>query len=163
METKMNKLMKKVAMVMLAMSFVLNGTSAKAGITDSSAFEPILGCAIGGGAGYLVANNQSPGNELIYAALFCGGGALIGILLNSHYSDKYGRVYQDDLNRMRQNVKVMELSQGLRAAHNEDDEFAIRLKKVVPGQKLPNGSVTAPTIVESLVPPGDTVRLNDGD
>lgn len=163
MEKLMNKIMKKLSVGLITLALFANIQSANAGITDSSVFEPLLGCAVGGGAGYLVANNQSPGNELIYAALFCGGGALIGVLLNSHYSDKYGRVYQDDLAKMRQNVKMMELQQGLRAAHNEDDEFAIRLKKVVPGQKLPNGSVTAPTIIESLVPPGDTVRLNDGD
>lgn len=163
MENLMNKIMKKLSVVLITLALLVNSQTASAGITDSSAFEPLLGCAIGGGAGYLVANTQSPGNELIYAALFCGGGAVLGILLNSHYSDKYSRAYQDDLSKMRQNIKMMELQQGLRAAHNEDDEFAIRLKKVVPGQKLPNGSVTAPTIIESLVPPGDTVRLNDGD
>jgi hypothetical protein len=163
MEDGMNKMMKKILVMCVAVSFLINTESAKASITDSSLFEPVLGCVVGGGAGYIVSTNQSPGNEIMFAAIFCGVGALTGILLNSHYSEKYGRVYQDDLAKMRQNVKMMELQQGLRAAHNEDDEFAIRLKKVVPGQKLPNGSVSAPTIIESLVPPGDTVRLNDGD
>ena len=159
----MRKIIKKISVLLIAVSFFVNIQSAKAGFTDSSLFEPVVGCVVGGGAGYFVANSQSPGNEIMFAAIFCGVGALTGVLLNSHYSDKYGKVYQDDLAKMRQNVKMMELQQGLRAAHNEDDEFAIRLKKVVPGQKLPNGSVSAPTIIESLVPPGDTVRLNDGD
>jgi hypothetical protein len=159
----MKNLIKNVSVLMVALGIMFNSTTAKADITDSSMFEPVVGCGIGGGAGYLYGYNQNPGDELLFAAIFCGGGALIGILLNSHYSAKYGKVYEDDLNRMRQNVKMMELQQGLRAAHNEDDEFAIRLKKVVPGQKLPNGSVSAPTVVESLVPPGDSVRLNDGD
>lgn len=158
---KMKKTISKLSIIALLISSVGIGFStkeAKAGLTDSSLFEPAVGCVAGGTAGYFT---SPAGQEVLMMAVFCGGGALIGVLLNMHYSSKYDRVYRQDLAEMRRSVKEMELQQAMRSANGEDENFSLRVRKVVPGQKLPNGSVTAPTIVESLVTPGETVRVGD--
>lgn len=159
-EKKWFKFLKKIAVVGLIVSSigVVVPQTARAGFTDSSLFEPMLGCVAGGVAGYVTA---SRGQEFLMAAAFCGGGALVGVLLNMHYSSKYDKVYRQDIAELRRSNKEMQLQQAFRASTNEDESYSIRVRKVVPGQKLPNGSVTAPTIVETLVTPGETVRVGD--
>lgn len=153
-------LSKVIAFTVIISNLILavNPQKANAGITDSVVFEPMLGCAIGGAAGYAT---SSAGQEILMTAAFCGGGALLGILLNMHYSSKFNNAYQHDISEMRRTIKEMELQQAMRSASGEDENYSLRIRKVIPGQKLPNGSVTAPTIVESLITPGETVRVGD--
>jgi hypothetical protein len=159
MEKTMRKMMSKLLIIALTLaSLVVAPQQAKAGFTDSSAFEPVLGCVIAGAGGYA---GGPKGQEMVYAAAGCGIGALIGVLLNMHYSAKYDSVYKNDLTEMRHTIKEMELQSAMRAANGEDENISIRIRQVIPGQKRSDGSVSAPTIVESLVPPGETVRVGD--
>jgi hypothetical protein len=154
----MNKLMSKISILVLMVT-ALTASPAKADITDSSLFEPVIGCVAAGAGGYLIGNPN--GNGIIYGAIGCGVGVLVGVLLNSHYSSKYGRVYQQDISDLRGNVKELQLQQAMRAAHGDDDDYALRIKTVVPGQRLPDGTITAPTLREKLVAPGENLRIGD--
>lgn len=155
----MGKTMSKLLIITLTLgSLVLAPLRANAGFTDSSVFEPVVGCVVGGAGGYL---GGTKGQEVVFAAAGCGIGAVIGLLLNMHYSAKYDSVYKNDLTEMRHTIKEMELQSAMRAANGEDENISIRIRQVIPGQKRSDGSVSAPTIVESLVPPGETVRVGD--
>jgi hypothetical protein len=154
----MNKLMSKISVLILMVSLLI-ASPAKADITDSSWFDPVLGCVAGGTGGYLIGNNG--GNGIIYGAIGCGAGVVVGLLLDSHFKNKYGKVYQQDISDLRTNVKELQLQQALRAAHGDDDDYALRMKIVVPGQRLPDGTITAPTLREKLVVPGENLRIGD--
>lgn len=155
----MRKTISKFLVLALTLASLVVPQQAKAGFTDSSAFEPVLGCVIGGAGGY-AASGQN-GQEMVYAAAGCGVGALIGILLNMHYSAKYDSVYKNDLTEMRRSIKEMELNNAMKAMNGDDESVALRIRHVVPAQKRSDGSVSAPTIVEELVVPGETVRVGD--
>jgi hypothetical protein len=159
----MNKLSKKIAvfslMVMMSLSLITEKT-AKADITDAGWFDPVLGCVVGGGVGYAIA---SSGNQILTAAIGCGGGLILGLLLDSHYSSKYGRVYQADISNLRADIKVMQLQQALKSANGDDDQFGLRVRTFVPGQKLPNGDISAPTFTEKLIMPGENLKFGGSD
>lgn len=150
---------KKVTMLIAALILNLLPTGkANAGIINSNLFEPILLCAAGGTAGALTAQQ---GQELIYGSIFCGAGALTGVLINSHYKSKYSVNYEKEIQELRSSIKEAQLQQALRAANSEDETYSIKIRQVVPGQRLPNGEIIAPTIRERLVPPGENIRLGD--
>jgi hypothetical protein len=154
-----NKMMKKIGLLGLMMTLslsLISANEAKADITDAGWFEPVLGCVVGGGVGYVVA---SDGNQILTAAIGCGGGLLIGLLLNSHYSSKYGKVYQQDISNLKSDIREMQLQEALRSAHGDDDDFALRVKVIVPGQKFSNGDVSAPTFTEKLIMPGENLKF----
>lgn len=142
---------------MLAVSFMLPAP-AQAGFMDSDWFEPTLFCAIAGGGAYAGAPE---GDQMMYAGVGCAAGALIGYLINQRYKNKYGSVYQEEIQDLRRSVKEMEVMQALKAANGEDDNYSIRIQEVVPGKRLPNGDVLAPTIREKLVLPGEGVRIGE--
>lgn len=143
---------------MLVLGFMLPTSQAHAGFFNSDWFEPSLFCVLAGGGGYAVAKS---GDELMYAGIGCAAGAVIGYLVNSHYKDKYGSQYQEEIHDLRQSVKEMEVMQALKAANGEDDNYSIKIQEVVPGKRLPNGDVLAPTIREKLVLPGEGVRIGE--
>lgn len=152
--------MKKIMLTLaLVMSFILPATPAHAGsLFDSDWFEPTLFCVVAGGAGYAGA---AKGNELTYAGIGCAAGALIGYLINSRYKNKYGAVYQEEIQDLKRSVKEMEVQQALKAANGEEDNYSLRIQEVVPGKRLPNGDVLAPTIREKLILPGEGVRIGE--
>jgi hypothetical protein len=150
--------MKKIAItLMLMVSFVLPAP-AQAGFFDSEWFEPTLFCAVGGGAAY---GSASDGDEMMYAGIGCAAGALLGYFINQRYKSKYGTVYQEEIQDLRRSVKEMEVQQALKAASGEEDNYSIKIQEVVPGKRLPNGDVLAPTIRERLVLPGEGVRIGE--
>ena len=151
----------KAVTLMLVFAAVAAGPKkAHADITDSNLFEPVLLCVAGGTAGYIAGNYYSPGNDILIAALSCGGGALIGVLLDSYYEHKYSKVYKEDLAKLRGAVREMNLTQAMRITNGNDDEhIGTVLRTVSPPEKLPNGSVVGPKIEEQLVLPGETVRI----
>lgn len=129
-----------------------------AGVTDSFWFEPTLLCAVGAAGGYASAPKGSEGQT---AAIGCVVGGLIGYLLNDHYKEKFTRSQQseiDDLNRV---IREIQAQQAQKILNGEDETVGLRIKQIVPGQRLPDGSVTAPTIREKLILPGEGTRIGE--
>ena len=150
--------MKKLLITLaLAVSFILPAP-AQAGFFDSEWFEPTLFCAVGGAAGYGAAKT---GDEMMYAGIGCGVGALLGYFINQRYKSKYGSVYQEEIQDLRRSVKEMEVMQALKAANGEEDNYSLKVQEVVPGKRLPNGDILAPTIREKLILPGEGVRIGE--
>lgn len=151
--------MKKIILTLtLVVSFILPPTQAQAGFFDSEWFEPTLFCAVAGGAGYAGA---SKGNEATTAGLGCLGGALLGYLINQRYKSKYGTVYQEEIQDLKRSVREMEVMQAQKAANGEEDNYSLKVQEIVPGKRLPNGDVLAPTIREKLILPGEGVRVGE--
>jgi hypothetical protein len=154
----MNKF-KKIALTLgIILSVASPVKNARADITDSTLFEPLLLCAAGGAAGAFTAQQ---GQEILLGSIFCGAGALTGVLINSHYKSKYAHNYEKEIQELRSSIKEAQLQQALKAANSEDETYSIKIRQVVPGQRLPNGEIIAPTIRERLVPPGENIRLGD--
>lgn len=151
--------MKKLMIsLMLVVSFLIPPQAQAGSFFDSDWFEPTLFCAALGGGGYAAAGD---GDQLMYAGVGCAAGALIGYLINSRYKDKYGRVYQEEIQDLKRSVKEMEIQQALKAANGEEDNYSLKIQEVVPGKRLPNGDVLAPTIREKLILPGEGVRIGE--
>lgn len=149
--------MKKLVMLFVLFTMLVPVKSF-AGITDSFWFEPGLLCVVGGGGGYLAAPK---GSEVQTAVIGCVVGGVIGYLLNDHYKAKFTRSSQaeiDDLNRV---IKEVQAQQAQKVLNGEDETVGLRVKQIVPGQRLPDGSVTAPTIREKLILPGEGTRIGE--
>lgn len=149
---------KKLLCLFLALTF-LTPSIAKASILDSEWFEPGLFCVVGGGVGY--ATGQTNGNEMMYAGLGCAAGALIGYMINQRYKNKYGAVYQGEIRDLRRSIEEMHVMQAQKAANGEEDQYSIRIQEIVPGKRLQNGDVLAPTIREKLILPGEGYRIGE--
>jgi hypothetical protein len=152
--------MKKLGFSFMAVMVLLSVTAqpAKADIFESNLFEPILLCGVGGTIGYLGA---SAGQQILMGAVLCGAGAAAGLLINAHYKSKDGKVYEKDIRDLRAQIKEYQLQQALKSSRGEDDTYANRVMTVVPGQRLPDGSILRPTLKEQLIPAGENLR--DGD
>lgn len=126
---------------------------------DSDWFEPTLFCGIGGAAGYSTAKT---GEEVNQAAIFCLVGAGIGWLINSRYKSKYGAVYQEEIRDLRRDISEMQIMQAQGAARGDEDEsYSVKIQEVVPGKRLEDGSIIAPTLRDRLVLPGEGNMLGE--
>lgn len=148
--------MKKI-LVMMAMLMMIPLKS-QAGITDSFWFEPTLLCAAGAGGGYLGAPK---GQEATYAAIGCAVGGVIGYVLNDHYQDKFTRASQQDIEDLQRVIKEMQAQQAQKILNGEDERVSLRVTEIVPGKKMSDGSITAPTYRERLVLPGEGTRIGE--
>lgn len=146
--------MKKL--IVLLFSFL--SISAKAGITDSYWFEPTLMCLAGAGGGYATAPK---GSETTNAAIGCAVGGLIGYFVNDHYENKFTKNTQKELQDMRKIIKEMELQQAQKVMRGEDESIGIRVREIIPGTQLPDGSVQAPTVREKLVLPSNGITIGE--
>lgn len=129
-----------------------------AGIGDSFWFEPTLLCVAGAGGGYATAPK---GNEGTNAAIGCAVGGLIGYLLNDHYKDKFTKNAQKEIDDLNKTIMEIQMQQAQKILNGEDETVGLRVKQIVPGQRLPDGSVTAPTIREKLILPAEGTRIGE--
>ena len=132
--------------------------TARADLMDSDYLEPTAFCVGGGVTGYMGA---SQGNEFVSALLFCGVGAVTGFALNNYYKIKNEKYYARELKVLRQTVDEFKMRDAISAANGDNKEFGLRVREIIPGQVLPNGQVSAPTIRERLVLPGEGVRVGE--
>jgi hypothetical protein len=127
-------------------------------------FEPLLSCGAAGGGAFLYSGSVD-GNEtqddLIYAGVGCATGALIGYLINRRYRKKYGREYQSEIKDLRRAVRELEALNAYRSSEQEEGTHSIKIQEIVPGKRLQDGSIMAPTIRERLVLPGEGVRVGE--
>jgi hypothetical protein len=147
--------MKKIAAIFITM---LLSVPAFADFSDSNYFEPTIMCLGVGAGGYFAAPK---GNETAYAAGGCIIAAGITYLINKHYENKYSQAYQKRLDRLDETVKQFQELQASKSANGDDGPYSIRIREVVPPQKLSNGEVTAPTIRERLIVPGADMRVGE--
>lgn len=148
--------MKKILFLIMT-CFVAN--TAHAGLFESDYFEPGVLCVAGGVGGYMAA---SKGNELLVAGIGCGAGFVSGLIINSHFKSKFGRAYQQEVGELKNTVREFQMLQAQQAAKGDANSgISLRVREVIPGKTLPNGSVTAPTVRERLVLPGENLRVGD--
>lgn len=125
--------------------------SAKAEMKDSFWFEPTLACVVGGAVGYVTSKK---GNELTYSSIGCliGGGVMY--MVGSYYETKVSSSKNKEIDELRKIIKFQEQIQAQSSAKGDaTGVYSLRVQEVVPAQKLPDGSVMAPTIKETLVLP----------
>jgi hypothetical protein len=126
-----------------------------AGWTSSFWFEPTLLCVAGGGAGYATAPK---GSEAQNGAIGCAAGALIGYFVNSYYDKKFGTQYQGEIEDKTRSLEEYQAQQAQKVMRGEDEIVSLRVQTIIPGKKLPDGSVTSPSVREVLVLPGSGTR-----
>ena len=127
------------------------------GFTDSFWFEPGLACALGAAGGYSAA---PPGEEIVYSSVGCAltGGAMY--LINSYYQNKVATNKDRELEKLRGVIRLQESIQAEKAARGTAGEvYSLRVQEVVPAQRLPDGSIMAPTIKENLIIPNQDLEV----
>lgn len=131
---------------------------AKADFSDSNWFEPTIMCVAGGVGGYYM---SPKGNESAYTAIGCLASAGVTYFINRHYEDKFSKAYQKRLDQAMETIKQFEQLQAIKAANGDEGPYSLRVREVVPAQKLPNGEISSPRIREYLVVPGADIRVGD--
>ena len=148
--------MKKLIAMLLTLSISM---PAFADFTDSNYFEPTVVCRAAGAGGYLGAPTDN--DRGMYAAGACVIGAGITYLINRHYENKYSQSYQKKLDRAYESIKQFQEMQANKAANGDEGPYSLRVREIVPPQKLSNGSITAPSIRETLVVPGADLKVGE--
>lgn len=148
--------MKKIVGLLIAL--ILPFQAFAGSWTDSFWFEPTILCVAGAGGGYTTAPKGSEGTN---AAIGCAVGGLIGYLLNTHYKDKFTESAQLEIDDLNRTIKEIQAQQAQKILNGEDETVSLRIKQIVPGQRLPDGSVTAPTVREKLILPGEGTRIGE--
>jgi hypothetical protein len=133
-------------------------TQAKADFTTSPVFEPLLICAVGGTVGYVVSPTPT---QWINAAIFCGAGALTGVILNAHYDNKFGRKYQSEIASKDKIISEFRMARARKSAKGEYEPFVNDIVEVVPGQCFSDGSCQAETFKVRQKMPGTEDRVGD--
>lgn len=150
----------KLALTLLVSALIPLQTHAaedEAGFTDSFWFEPGLACAMGAAGGYALSKK---GDEVAYSAAGCVATGGIMYLINSYYDNKVAKNKDREIKKLRELIKFQEAIQAQKAAKGDPNEtYSIRVQEVVPAQKLPDGSVIAPTIKENLVVPNERLEV----
>lgn len=147
----------RVLFVLLSAGLI-NAPHAKADITTSAWFEPTITCAIGGAIGFLVSPQDS---KFLNAGIFCGVGAVGGLILNSHYDSKYGRKYQDEIASKNKIIQEFRMARARKAAKGEYEPFVNEIVEIVPGQCFSDGSCQADTFKVRQKMPGTEDRIGD--
>lgn len=147
--------MKKIVMFLIITILPL---SSFAGWSDSFWFEPSLLCVAGAGGGYSTAPK---GQESTNAAIGCAVGGLVGYLMNDHYKEKFTKNSQKEIDDLNKVILEIQAQQAQKVLKGEDESVGLRVRQIVPGQRLPDGSVTAPTIREKLILPGEGERFGE--
>jgi hypothetical protein len=150
--------MKKVIAILLLISVSSAARADLADFTQGNLFEPTLVCIGAGAVGYMGAPK---GNEAAYAGGACAVGAIVTYFINKHYESKYTKGYQRRIDKLEEAVFQFEKLQGERAANGDEGPYSLRVREVVPAQKLSNGEVSAPTIREKLIVPGSDLRVGE--
>ena len=126
---------------------------------NSDWFEPAIFCAAAGAVGYTTAKT---GEEVNQGAIFCVAAAGIAWLVNQRYKSKYGEVYQEEIRDLRRDITEMNIMAAQKAARGEEDEsYSIKIQEIVPGKRLEDGSILAPTLRDRLVIPGEGNTLGE--
>lgn len=126
-------------------------------VKASDWLEPTLFCAGLGGAGYLA----SKSNQVAIGGALCLVGIATGMLINNHYKEKYTGNAQQEISDLKMANKEFEISKAKKAAAGEDDSYEIRVKELVEGKKLDDGSILYPTFKVHYELPGQGARIGD--
>lgn len=126
--------------------------------TDSFWFEPSLLCVAGAGGGYATATT---GQETTNAAIGCLVGGMIGYFVNNHYDKKFGSAYQKEIEDLNRTIQEFEAAKAQSILNGEDEMIGLRVRQIIPAKKLPDGSVTAPGVRETLILPGAGTRIGE--
>lgn len=143
---------------LLSFTLFFASAFAHADFFESNWFEPTMMCVAGGVGGYYL---SPKGSESAYTAVGCLASAGITYLINRHYENKYTKAYQKRLDQAMETIKQFEQLQAVKAANGDEGPYSLRVREVVPGQKLPNGEISSPRIREYLVVPGSDIRVGD--
>lgn len=145
--------MKKILLALiLSFSF-----TAKAGLMDSRYFEPVAGCLVGGGIGYLSSDSQ---DAMKNAAIYCGIAAVVAGVVGYHYDSKYGKEFlprENFLDNQERRYDMLEKQKNSKSEHR----FFKRQREVLPAKILPNGQGIGPRIKERLILEDDNIDLGN--
>lgn len=126
----------------LSISIFGFNSKAEAGFYSSSYFEPVMGCVIGGAAGYATSTE----NQAMNAGLYCAGGIVLGMVLNSYYRSKVDAVYEREIAEREMIVKQKVVKQANRANLGLTDQYySIEAEQIEESQQLEDGSIISPT------------------
>lgn len=149
----------KSILILVILTFSFNSNAGFwSEVKNSFYFEPTLLCVAGAAGGYTVGNENDRNTTM---AIGCLGGAAIGYFMNDYYENKFNSQYQDKLDKYKQIIEHRRKVQAYKAAKGEDFEFAVKVREIVPAQKLGNGEVRAPTVKEKLILLEDDMFLGE--
>lgn len=148
--------MKKIIITgFLTLLFTFN--SATAGITNSTWFDPSIGCVLAGGGAYVATTE----NQAIIGGAACAITALAIYFLQERGRSIQKSAHDEEVYDLKNALKEVEIQQAQAAARGDDESYSIKVREVVPGYKDSKGNIIAPTIREKLILPGEGMRVGD--
>jgi len=139
--------MKKLLLILFLSPMNANANLWKE-IKESFYFEPTILCVGGAAAGSTMGDSSQRDTNM---AIGCLAGAIVGYMINDYYSDKFKSEYDEEISKYKNIIDERRKVEAYKAAKGEDFEFAVKVREIVPAQKLPNGEVRAPTVKEKLI------------
>lgn len=121
------------------------------GFYDKSYFEPAMACAVGAGIGY---TSSEDSDRILNAGLYCAGGAVLGMVLNSYYREKVDSVREAELNNLKREVNRHVTKQAHRANSGDMSKpYNITVQQLEEGHEDAAGNIISPSIKTKLVKP----------
>ena len=144
--------MKNLLVLLVAFLFSAN---VNAGLYDGDLLEP----AIGAGAGALYGATSGAG--FLTIGIYAGVGFLAGHTINKYYDHKVGKKYTTVQSDLKDVIRRLQTVHAIQSEEGLDKGYGIRIRKVIPGKKLPDGSVRPPTFEEKLISPDAGLPVGD--
>ena len=128
---------------------------------DSDFTEPAIGCAVLGGAMYLMsnANTDSSGKfQNLFVGCAIGGATMYGV--NSYYEKKVGDKYKADISKLQGQLKLFQRKDAIDASLGISTDHYIEYE-TIPGTQNPDGSLNKETLRLRLKQPGNDLNLGN--
>lgn len=135
--------------------FAAISESAKADWTDVDLTEPLVGCAVMGVGNYTVNNDTQA------ATMGCLVGGIATYILNSRSENKVADKYENRIKTLETQLDDILTNQAINNSQGIGDHGIIIKKEVIPGKKLPDGSIQLPTVRLKPDLPGKDVVIGD--
>lgn len=132
--------MKKIVSIILLTFFVSNSY---AGLYESEYLEPTIGCVAAGAVGV---GSASSGNEAVQGGLYCLGGILIGVAINSYYKKRIFGLHESKINNKKNTILKYQSQQAQKVFDGKtDDTFSLDAIQNVDPQETTDGKILSPT------------------
>lgn len=149
--------MKNILLITLILNAGLMTSDAySADWTDTSVKEPTIGCAVLGGAAYLM------GQSSTMSLAACALGAVAGYSMEQYYTNKVSDKYETDIKFLKSQMDEMIYQRAKRASKGDFDEGDVVWKKsIVPAKILRDGTLVPETIHLKPTLPGNNMILGE--
>lgn len=149
-------ILKNVA-TLLGFLFLMSSVvkNAHADWTDVDLTEPLMGCAVMGAGNYAINNDTQA------LTMGCIVGGIATYILNDRSQNKVSDKYEQRINTLETQLDDILTNQAINNSQGIGDHGIVIKKEIVPGKKMPDGSIQLPTVRLKPDLPGKDVVIGD--